>query len=174
MTGYPPTDAGAVVAIDLRHGCIAFVDAVDAHLAALAWNRKVVGRKGFTKHIYASRNFRVNGKPITEYLHRVVAGAKSGDIVDHIDGDTLNNRRSNLRIVTASENAENRRATKLNSRTGIVGVSLKSDGAYVAQLTRNRQLVFLKRFKTLEEASAALTEAHRRWPSSTPEAGCRA
>jgi hypothetical protein len=41
------------------------------------------------------------------YLHRLIAGAKPGQIVDHINRDTYDNRRCNLRFVTRSENALN-------------------------------------------------------------------
>lgn len=44
-------------------------------------------------------------------MHRLLMGAKAGDIVDHIDGDGLNNCRSNLRIGTQSGNCVNRKQT---------------------------------------------------------------
>jgi hypothetical protein len=52
------------------------------------------------------------GRRITVYLHRFIVGLKYGDVwqVDHIDGNRLNNSRSNLRIVTASENSQNKRS----------------------------------------------------------------
>lgn len=42
-------------------------------------------------------------------LHRLIAGASAGQVVDHIDGDGLNNTRANLRVCTHAQNMRNRR-----------------------------------------------------------------
>lgn len=76
----------------------AMVDPSDAHLVRqYAWHR------GGTKDGYAATT--IKGK--TTYMHRLILGAAASEIVDHIDGNPLNNRRSNLRIVTRSQNAAN-------------------------------------------------------------------
>lgn len=46
------------------------------------------------------------------YLHRVIVDCPDGKVVDHINGDTLDNRRENLRICTASDNSRNKRLWK--------------------------------------------------------------
>lgn len=48
-------------------------------------------------------------------LHRILLNAQEGDVVDHINGDTLDNRRENLRITTTSGNNKNRKGY---SKTG--------------------------------------------------------
>jgi hypothetical protein len=62
-----------------------------------------VAKKG--RYRYAQ--IRLNGK--TQYLHRVIMNAPKGFLVDHIDHNTLNNQRSNLRVVSPHGNQMNRR-----------------------------------------------------------------
>ena len=70
-----------------------------------SWNRG-------TRSFYAMRKITLpNGKRTSEYMHRRILGLAYGDKrqADHIDHQTLDNRRSNVRIVTPSENQHNRR-----------------------------------------------------------------
>lgn len=55
----------------------------------------------------------IEGKQVR--LHRLIAGAKTGEVVDHINGNPLDNRRENLRITTQDFNTRN--ARKRNSAT---------------------------------------------------------
>ena len=62
---------------------------------------------------YVVRKTTVGGKKgCTVRLHRVVIGAKAGELVDHIDRDKRNNARSNLRIASKSENGRNQSKRK--------------------------------------------------------------
>ena len=64
------------------------------------------------KHLkfwYARANFRLpDGRNTSIYMHRLLMNPRPGLVVDHIDGDSLNNTRANLRVCTRSENAKNR------------------------------------------------------------------
>lgn len=56
------------------------------------------------------------------YLHRLITGALPGQVVDHIDGDGLNNTDSNLRVVTPGQNRANSKRDRDN-RSGYKGVT---------------------------------------------------
>jgi len=53
---------------------------------------------------YAATCFKKNGAYKTILVHRLIMGASVGQIVDHINGDTLDNRRSNLQFLTNRQN----------------------------------------------------------------------
>lgn len=82
----------------------ALIDVEDAELARLRWYRLASG--------YAVRVARVDGHRRMIYLHRAVMRLSQGDrgLVDHRNGDRLDNRRANLRVITPSGNSQNRGA----------------------------------------------------------------
>lgn len=63
----------------------------------------------------------------TEFMHRMIISTPADLTTDHIDGNKLNNRRSNLRIASHAENQRNKPIHKENS-IGIKGVTLYTDG----------------------------------------------
>ena len=85
-------------------------------------------------------------------LHRYIMGAKKGDIVDHINGNKLDNRRENLRLVTSQENAFNRR-TK-----GVHWVN--RDKRWRVTITVDGKQKYIGQFKSKEEAIRAYRKAH--------------
>ena len=60
---------------------------------------------------YAKTSIKIDGKWKQISIHRLITNANDNDIIDHRDGDTLNNRRENLRIATVSQNAMNKKKT---------------------------------------------------------------
>lgn len=106
-------------AIPLTQGFVAIVDAADYEaLAAFVWT---ASRNRST--IYAGRKARDDdGVRRTIKMHRVIMGPPPGLVVDHINGDGLDNRRANLRICTHSENQRNRRSAN-GSSSQYLGVS---------------------------------------------------
>lgn len=80
-------------------------------------------------------------------LHRFIMNCPKNKIVDHINHDTLDNRKCNLRICTIFENQQNLR----NNKSGIVGVHQRARGTWVGKISKNNK-VYSKEFKTKEDA----------------------
>lgn len=91
-------------------------------------------------------------KKRTERMHRIIMGAKQGQIIDHIDGNGLNNTRENLRFVTLSENQRNRRPNK-NSYSGYKGVVKGTYNKWYARIFINGETKFLGSFNSEIEAA---------------------
>lgn len=94
-------------------------------------------------------------------MHRIVLGLSDPRvIVDHVDGDGLNNTRANLRFATRSQNAANSRMSAAN-RTGFRGVSANTVGTYTSQITHNSRAIFLGNWDDPAMAAAAYDGAAR-------------
>lgn len=94
--------------ISLTRGQVATIDVADWPLVrAHTWHACSYGRNSWR----AETTLRVNKRSIHIRLHRLLMGLTKGDgkCVDHINGDGLDNRRSNLRVCTRHENLCNRR-----------------------------------------------------------------
>lgn len=126
---------------------------------ACGWCARTNEKKGHPEQVY----FRATSNNQKKTLHRIILGLKDGDrkIVDHINGNTLDNRKSNLRICSQSENCCNRKKAKTNT-SGYKGVNFKKQtGKFVARIGRNGKRLFLGYFDTAEEAHIAYCEASK-------------
>lgn len=102
----------------------------------------------------------VNGKKT--YLHRLlmVDCLKAGEVVDHANGDPLDNRIFNLRPCSNAENCRNARL-RLDSTTGFKGVDFNK-GKFRAKIKKNGRRTHIGYFSTAEEAARAYdVAAHR-------------
>lgn len=113
----------------------------------------------YGNRFYAVRCITVNKKEINERMHRIVLDAPNGVHIDHKNGDSLDNRKSNLRFATHQQNASNRHCIK--SKTGVKGVSLtinplKPFGAFIRCKGKN---MYLGYFAVLADADEAYRKA---------------
>lgn len=109
---------------------------------------------------YAFRGEGGKGNQTFFRMHRELVGPiPEGHVVDHIDGNGLNNRRKNLRVVSVEQNARNSSLSKRNT-SGYKGVYFqKALGKWGAKICRKGKQNFLGYFGTPEEAYTAYCKA---------------
>ena len=96
-------------------------------------------------------------------IHRLVMHAREGEVVDHINHQTTNNCKSNLRIVTQRENQANARIQK-NNTSGVCGVNFDwSRNKWQAYITHEGKRMQLGRFDCFEDAVIARKEAEEQY-----------
>jgi len=133
--------------IPLTRGQFAIVEAKDYPvLSQHTWFAE-----GTDKNYYAVR--KENGKSIK--MHRQITNAPDHLVVDHIDHNGLNNRRSNLRLATFTQNCQNQR--RLSHKTSkYKGVHWhKKNKKWAAQITSNKKTYRLGYFHNETEAAKA-------------------
>lgn len=120
------------------------------------------GWNPYTKSFYALTSIRAS-KRSNLYMHRLILGLASGNIdkrkIDHINHNTLDNRRENLRIVTNQQNGQNRKNTKgyywnnnqnkwhvqmrVNGKTNHVGYYHTEEAARLAYLNAREEYGYI-------------------------------
>jgi len=87
-------------------------------------------------------------------MHTMVLGnPKDTFEIDHIDGNSLNNRRANLRFVSRQENIDNQIATRIDNSIGIRGITYsKTKKTYSVDFYYHGKRYYTKGWDTLEEA----------------------
>jgi hypothetical protein len=138
---------------------------VDADLRACRWT---ISRNSSGK-FYAMRNTHPDGRrrPVSKKLHRVILERVLGrkldrsEQVDHINGDSLDNRRENLRLASALENSRNAKK-RVDNSSGFRGVCKHHSipGRWKAQINDGSgRRTYLGHFASPGEAAAAYDRA---------------
>lgn len=145
---------GNIAFVPLTQGYEAIIDAADAaEIGRYNWH--VLRNPG--KPTYAMRTQMCDGVKQTIRMHRVLLPTSKGIEVDHRDGDGLNNRRSNLRPATSSQQNYNQ-AIRSDNKSGYRGVSWsRPNRKWVAHIQIDGKAKHLGYFRC--PTSAAITYA---------------
>lgn len=142
-----------MVQISLKHGLFTLVDDSDFPEVQLhSWH----ARKGPRPYVQASVKTADGFKNVL--LHRFLLSPPDGMLVDHIDGNPLNNTRANLRLATPAQNAAHR--TRPN-RGRFIGAYAVPSGKWVAVISPAGKSIYLGTYTTEEAAAAAYNKAAR-------------
>lgn len=144
--------------IELTQGKFAVVDDADFEfLNQWKWHARRNGR-----NCYAGRGIRINGMPRIIGMHQVILNLPSGMKSDHINGDGLDNRRSNLRSCTHCENMRNR-SKNIRDSSRYKGVFWdKATQKWRARISINSRETHLGYFDDEEKAACAYNAAARK------------
>jgi hypothetical protein len=148
---HQPRVEGDVAYIPLTRGFEAIIDVADLpEVAQHSWHV----RMGSEGHAYARRSWWNETEPHTPRLmHRFLLKVPLGTVVDHINGNGLDNRRANLRVCNLSQNNINRVRQRLDGLGR--GVNARKNGKYYAYISRGNKTIHLGSYETPEEAAAA-------------------
>ena len=145
--------------IPLSQGKFALLDDDDfEYLSKFKW---CVSKSNCGRKFYVMRRLSKNQGGRTQAMHRLICGCvhDKNVVVDHIDGNSLNNQKSNLRVCTRAENSRN--ADKpVNNTSGYKGVYWdKSKKKWTAQIKFEKATIPLGRYHDKIEAARAYNTA---------------
>lgn len=137
---------------------VALIDIDDLGLLDASEGRWHAERPGGSRTLYVARWVGPRRTRRQQFLHRAIMGLQRGDglIVDHASRNGLDNRRLNLRLATASQNAANARRSSNATR----GVRPRC-GRWHAHIGIDGRWTWLGSFATEAEAAEAYDRAAR-------------
>jgi len=116
--------------------------------------------EGITRAAKGYLKCRKTKKPV----HRVIMSEEGTKVVDHINGNKLDNRRSNLRVCSIKQNVRNAKKRKSkNQKSKYKGVSINSSGKYYARIIVDYKSYYLGQYTSEEEAARAYDAAASRY-----------
>jgi hypothetical protein len=144
--------------IPLTQGKVAIVDDADYEWLN-QWKWFCIGKGG--QRVARNEPCKTgNRRQQTIYMHRAIMDASTDQIVDHINGDPLDNCRCNLRFATQAENSRNRKRSITNQSSNHKGVNFhKRDKRWCANIGHNGKTIFLGEFNEEIDAAKAYNDA---------------
>tara|TARA_R110000868_G_scaffold130029_2_gene339528 strand:+ start:399 stop:869 length:471 start_codon:yes stop_codon:yes gene_type:complete len=136
--------------VNLTRGAIAIVDKASAtHICSFRWQ---LDNNGYAK--------RRDGT----LMHRLIMGCVKGDgkKIDHKDHDKLNNRLSNLRFATQSENQKNKKSRGTSKYLGVHKITTRGYSYWRAAINSNGKIIKLGTFPLTEEGEKQAAETYDR------------
>jgi hypothetical protein len=148
--------------IPLSKGKVALVDDEDYEwLIRWKWHYGCAtendNKSGYAMHDNGKHGKLGNKRSIR--MHHIVLGCESNIEIDHIDGNTLNNQKYNLRPVTHQQNSFNRKPNRNHSSKYKGVVWSKQHGKWRSRIRINQQLKHLGYFTDENEAALAYNKA---------------
>lgn len=133
--------------VRMPFGLVALVDDADFDLVApFHWSRDIQRNTTYARSIRRGHK--------TMSMHHLILGADAGQIIDHRNGDGLDNQRHNLRLCTNAQNQQNRQ--KGRGASSFKGVSRRSPrGGWQATIKTNGRTHYLGSHATEIEAARA-------------------
>jgi hypothetical protein len=146
-------------AIQLTQGKVAIVDAEDyGLLSKFKWHAHERGRTWYARRAASNK---------TIFMHRAILEYHSYDLtsgeVDHINGDGLDNRKSNLQVISHAENIRKSRV-QINNKSGFRGVSWhKGDRRWQVVIEVDNIKKYIGSFRTKIAAALAYDQAAKKY-----------
>lgn len=118
-----------------------------------------------TESYYVRGNMMIdNNKQRTVHLHRWIMDTPIHLFVDHINHDTLDNRKINLRNVNRSQNGQNKKGARKDNTTGIRGLTWKARlNKWQVAIRLNGKLNYLGVYDDIEEAERVAIEWRQKY-----------
>ena len=148
------------ISVDVAQGSVYWIDATKHHRNLIGKQAGSVRKGHHGKHRWVVKVDGI-GYPRAHLVYLFTFGEWCTDQVDHINGDSLDDRSENLRKATGTENAWNhkKRARRIDLPMGVRNMS----GRYQARIAYNKKMIHLGSFDTPEQASAIYQQKRKEY-----------